>query len=143
MDGDDDRVLGQDDVHFSCHGNESSIELTDGTKLFWRELGDLGWPHLKQKSLVFSSCLVGRGAEALFHRCKTFCRFVVGPTIEISWAEGLVTYTAFYHRATLSKTSSRRDVKLMNDILLKKGAFAFIDSPAKTVPDTQPLIGRR
>lgn len=110
-------------VHLSCHGSRDGILLTDGSFVAWDTFDRVTWPRLKGKCLVFSSCEVGRGVRCLFSRHhKTFCNAIVAPTREITWAEGLVAYSAFYHRAT-EPGDPRDDVTVMDHIV---GAGSFV-----------------
>lgn len=117
-------------VHFSCHGLDDGFELTDGTFVTWEDLDNIAWPILRGKCLVFSSCLVGKGVERLFEYHKTFCNAIVAPTREITWSEGVVAYSAFYHKATLPETSTRSDVRVMNAIV-GAGTFSLFESPTR------------
>ncbi len=117
-------------VHFSCHGLDNGFQLTDGSFLTWKEFDTIAWPYLKNKCLVFSSCLVGKGVESLFEHHKTFCNAIVAPTREITWSEGVVAYSAFYHKATSAKTSTNSDVRVMNAIVGKR-TFSLFDSPTR------------
>jgi len=114
-------------VHISAHGRDDGFELTDGTLITWTLFDKIAWPYLKGKCICFSSCLVGNGAEKLFTLHKSFCNAIVAPTREISWGEGLVAYSAFYHRAGLHEYTTAQDVKVMNHIV-GAGTFKFIES---------------
>ncbi|HIF9176142.1 hypothetical protein [Photobacterium damselae] len=113
-------------VHFSGHGSEKGIELTDGF-ITWKELDQIAWPYLKDTCLCFSSCDVARGVDEIFEYHKSFCNAVIAPTREISWGEGLVAYSALYHRALSCSTSSSQDVRVLNHIV-GAGTFSFIAS---------------
>jgi hypothetical protein len=117
-------------VHLSCHGLDHGFELSDGTFISWKDFDEIAWPLLKDKCLVFSSCCVGNGVEALFEYHKTFCNAIIAPTKTITWSEGVVAYSAFYHKATAPDTSTKSDVRLMNAIV-GAGTFSLIESPTK------------
>lgn len=119
-------------VHFSCHGLDEGFELTDGTFITWQDFDSIAWPILKNKCLVFSSCLVGKGIEKLFDYHKTFCNAIIAPTRTISWSEGIVAYSAFYHKATSSKTCTKSDVRVMNAVV-GSGTFSLFESPTKNI----------
>lgn len=122
-------------VHFSCHGSEDGFSLTDDTHITWELLDKIAWPILKDKCLVFSSCNVGKGIKELFVYHKTFCNAIVAPIREIKWSEGVVAYSAFYHRATSSITTTESDVKMMNTITKSK-AFSLFESPTNNTTYT-------
>lgn len=118
-------------VHISAHGTSEGFELTDGTLITWKVFDELAWPKLKNKCICFSSCSVGQGAQELFNKHKSFCNAIVAPTRDISWGEGLVAFSAFYHRALSIETSASQDVKVMNHII-GAGSFRLISSPHKS-----------
>ena len=118
-------------VHFSCHGADEGFALTDGTFISWEKFDAIAWPFLKNKCLVFSSCLVGNGVKSLFNYHKTFCNAIVAPTKKITWSEGVVAYSAFYHKATSNKTGTQSDVRVMNGIV-GKGTFSLFESPTRS-----------
>jgi len=122
-------------VHISCHGLDNGFELTDKTFLKWEDFDAIAWPLLKDKCLVFSSCLVGKGVEKLFERHKTFCNAIIAPTKIITWSEGVVAYSAFYHKAISNKTSTQADVRVMNNIV-GRGTFSLFESPSRNVTYT-------
>ena len=131
-------------VHFSCHGSYEGITLTDGALVSWADFDSLGWPALQRKCLVFSSCDVGKSVKRLFSFHKSFCNAIVAPTRNITWAEGVVAYCAFYHRATLH-TETEVDVRVMNHIV-GRGSFVVHFSPySRTtyVIGKQPRSGGR
>ncbi|MGK0269432.1 MAG: hypothetical protein ACI88H_000063 [Cocleimonas sp.] len=119
-------------VHISAHGAPHGFQLTDGDFITWQEFDELAWPHLKNTCVCFSSCSVGSGAEDIFTYHKSFCNAIVAPTRTISWSEGLVAFSAFYHRALSQDTSTFQDVKVLNHIV-GAGTFKFIESPYRSV----------
>lgn len=125
-------------VHISAHGWEDGFVLTDGTEISWADFDKLAWPCLKDVCLCFSSCSVGKGAEQLFSYHKTFCNVIVAPLRNISWGEGLVAYSAFYHRALSVRTSTEQDVKVLNNIM-GRNTFRLIESTCRS---TTYALGR-
>lgn len=115
-------------VHLSAHGNPDGFELTDGTSITWKEFDELAWPFLKNTCLCFSSCSVGQGADNIFNIHKSFCNAIVAPTRDIGWGEALVAFSAFYHRALSTESSTSQDVKVLNHIV-GAGTFRLIESP--------------
>lgn len=118
-------------IHISAHGDPEGFALTDGDFITWRDFDEIAWPKLKNKCLCFSSCSVGQGAEELFTYHKSFCNAVIAPTRKIGWGEGLVAFSALYHRALSVGTSTAQDVKVMNHIV-GAGSFRLIESPYKS-----------
>ncbi len=114
-------------VHISAHGAPHGFQLTDEDFITWREFDELAWPYLKGTCICFSSCSVGAGAEEIFDYHKSFCNAIVAPTRIISWSEGLVAFSAFYHRALSDNTSTCQDVKVLNHIV-GAGTFKLIES---------------
>ncbi|WP_233979909.1 hypothetical protein [Pectobacterium versatile] len=119
-------------VHISAHGEDEGFVLTDGTEISWADFDTLAWPYLKGVCLCFSSCSVGKGAEKLFTHHKSFCSAIVAPTRTITWGEGLVAYSAFYHRTLSTETSPKQDVKVLNHIV-GAGSFRLIRSSYQSV----------
>lgn len=117
-------------VHISAHGSKDGFELTDGSDISWEKFDKICWPHFKDCCLVFSSCDVAKGVDKLFDMHKTFCNAIVAPTRKIYWSEGLVAYSAFYHRASKNNSSTENDVKIMNKITEPK-TFKFFSSPSR------------
>ena len=115
-------------VHISAHGFDKGFALTNDIIITWRDFDRMAWPRLRGKCVCFSSCSVGNGAEELFEFHKSFCNAIIAPTRDISWGEGLVAYSAFYHRAQSQEKSSVENVKTMNHVV-GAGTFRIIKSP--------------
>ncbi|WP_445335671.1 hypothetical protein ACSR9H_00385 [Citrobacter koseri] len=115
-------------VHISAHGTRHGFVLTDEGFITWEDFDQIAWPILRGKCICFSSCSVGNGVSELFELHKSFCNAVVAPTRDITWGEGLVAYSAFYHRAQLLGRSSYQDVRVMNSIV-GANTFKLIQSP--------------
>lgn len=115
-------------VHISAHGTDKGIILTDEEFITWRDFDQIAWPILRDKCICFSSCSVGTGVTELFRYHKSFCNAIIAPTRDITWSEGLVAYSAFYHRAQFFEKSSGQDVRVMNHIV-GAGTFKLIQSP--------------
>ncbi|HII4333219.1 TPA: hypothetical protein ACY4P8_004670 [Vibrio parahaemolyticus] len=113
-------------VHFSGHGSPEGIALTNDF-ITWKEFDQMAWPHLKGTCLCFSSCDVAKGVLEVFEYHKSFCNAIIAPTRPITWGEGLVSFSALYHRALSSSTSSTQDVRVLNHIV-GAGTFSFLAS---------------
>lgn len=118
-------------VHISAHGAKGGFELTDGNFIDWADFDEIGWPYLKDTCIVFSSCDIAKGVAEVFDFHKTFCSAIVAPAREIYWAEGIVAFSAFYHRAMKHDSSAEQDVKVMNTIT-QAGTFKFIPSSPRS-----------
>lgn len=127
-------------VHISAHGTDKGIILTDEGFITWKDFDQIAWPILRGKCICFSNCSVGSGVSELFDLHKSFCNAIVAPTRDITWSEGLVAYSAFYHRAQLSEKSSYQDVRVMNHII-GASSFRLIQSPY--VSSTYTIDGLR
>ncbi|MEE2024871.1 hypothetical protein [Alkalimonas mucilaginosa] len=112
-------------IHFSAHGAKDGFELTNGEFIDWESFDDIGWPNLKGKCVVFSSCDIAKGVSEVFDYHKTFCNAFVAPTRKILWSEGIVAFSAFYHRAMKQDSTVEQDVKVMNSITVA-GTFKYI-----------------
>lgn len=115
-------------VHISAHGTDDGFVLTDDGFITWEDLDRIAWPILRGKCICFSSCSVGNGVEEIFIFHRSFCNAIIAPTRAITWGEGLVAYSAFYHRAQFYDKSSSQDVRVMNSIV-GAGTFRLIESP--------------
>lgn len=115
-------------VHISAHGFDKGFALTDDIVITWQDFDRMAWPILRGKCICFSSCSVGNGVEELFTLHKSFCNAIIAPTRDISWGEGLVAYSAFYHRTQSREKSSVQNVKVMNHVV-GAGTFRLIESP--------------
>jgi len=121
-------------VHFSAHGLEegTGFVLTNGDVIKWDLLQQIVQERLKNKYLIFSSCFVANGVKKIFSIDPTFCRAIVAPTRAIYWDEGLIAYSAFYHRALTVTEKTTKSVKIMNSIT-QPGTFKCIYN--RTVKD--------
>ncbi len=96
-------------LHISAHGNEYGIELTDGSFIFWTELGQLLKPAHDISNTGLIVCLSAcSGAFGTQMAMQDFDSKVFGALVSHSgkaiWSDAAVGYVAFYNR--LSKGHS-------------------------------------
>lgn len=128
-------------LHFSMHGNNDGVALTDKTFLDWqtfyyllKEFNDaIGYIQLPSglkispTYLAFSVC---HGFEA-----KTIREFgeespytgLIGPTRPVAWSDSLLAFSIFYHNTILKKSGVLIAIENMNNVLGERDLFQ-IDS---------------
>ena len=96
-------------IHFSAHGNDEGIGLTDGDFVAWSALGDLLiqfaeradriFPEVPAciQTICFSVCEGLNGAKMTVGR--PICPFygLIGPPHPVYWSDSLTAFVAFYH----------------------------------------------
>ena len=125
-------------VHFSCHGQDTGILLTDGTFITWSRFDEIAWKAVQGKHLIFSSCLVANGVHNLFKKRVTFCDGIVAPKREVGWGEALVAYSVFYLKMTQQRTKFISDINVMNKVVSGRKTFLYFPSPS--AKDTGPHV---
>lgn len=124
-------------LHFSMHGNNDGVELTNRTFLDWhtfyhllKEFNDaIGYINLPSglkispTYLAFSVC---HGFEARI--IKEFGEEspytgLIGPTKPVAWADSLLAFSIFYHNTILKKTGVLIAIENMNNVLGLKDLF--------------------
>lgn len=97
-------------LHFSAHGDDKGIQLTDGKLIEWSWLGNvLGIINEKANgSLVvsMSSCKGFSCAKMALSTSKTPWKALIGHESNVSWDDVLVGFMAFYHLLNNGKTIS-------------------------------------
>jgi hypothetical protein len=89
-------------LHFSTHGNESEIALTDNTFIDWHELRSILRPITAQMQggllICMSSCSGASAARMAMYEDNgpTFWA-VVGHPGKTVWSDAAVAYISFYH----------------------------------------------
>ena len=115
-------------LHFSLHGNEYGISLTNDDFIKWEDLreGLLILNHRvkpvnsfgKLGSRFFLSMSVCKGinAKKMFIQTEQLNPFsvLVGPTVNVDWADSLVAYTTYFHNLLYKKSQLREAVERMN-----------------------------
>lgn len=126
-------------LHFSAHGNENGLAMTNGEFVPWDGLRIMllglgkatGYVSASGYCLfltTFSACY-GAFARRLFFgepprefSLKMFagkppkpCVGVVGPVERISWSDSLTAFVTFYHLNLTKHVPAQQAVKVMND----------------------------
>lgn len=104
-------------LHFSMHGDNNGIQLTDGHNITWEELQEqlVDLHEIMQSRLLIcmSSCYGSSGLRMAMTEANAFTfSTLIGNTDEVSWEDAAVAYSTFYH--SLFKNKSIEDsVKAM------------------------------
>ena len=126
-------------LHFSAHGNENGLRLTNGEFVPWDGLkimllglgkatGYIGPSGYCLFLTTFSTCN-GAFARRMFlgeppqeFSNKMFggpppkpCIGIVGPTAKVSWSDSLTGFVTFYHLNLTKHVPAQQAVKVMND----------------------------
>lgn len=116
-------------IHFSAHGHEEGLELTDGQLLYWpvltrmlkklhKAIGPVALPEeyiqtMPKASLSLSSC----GAFIQYRdslAAELPVQSLVGSDRDIGWCQSLIAFSTFYYQALFQKTGAQRAVDIMN-----------------------------
>jgi hypothetical protein len=113
-----------DVFHLSCHGDDTGVELTDGTELSWKELADaFQKANPMPSALILSSCLGGdQGLAQAFEKHKRQPKVIFGTESqnkELTFSGACISWPILY--TDLVKRGMRREVfidavKKMNQI---------------------------
>jgi len=94
--------------HFSAHGNEQGIGLTNGDFVDWKTLRHLLLAFAKQTGYVsprnfglfpaiFSTCN-GADARKMFAEGPPYpCMYIIGPNESVPWSSALTAFVVYYH----------------------------------------------
>ncbi|QDT27716.1 hypothetical protein Enr10x_30360 [Gimesia panareensis] len=139
MQRDNRNILSIPHLHFSAHGNEDGLVLTDNDFVPWDGLnimllglgkatGYIGPSGYCLFLATFSTCN-GAFASKMFlseppreFSTKLFngvppkpCIGIVGPTESVSWSDSLTAFVTFYHLNLTKHVPAQKAVKVMND----------------------------
>jgi hypothetical protein len=87
-------------LHLSMHGNESGVELTDGSFLYWQQMSDV-LRHVAQGKLLLcmSSCFGFSGCRMALDDGGVYPFLgIIGHRGKANLSDLAVGYAAFYHR---------------------------------------------
>ena len=115
-------------LHFSIHGCETGIGLSNGELIEWDELraylmelnlsvrfARSGSELVSRFSLSMSACM-GVHAYKMYYSQELLNPFwsLVGPTSEIDWGDSLVAFVVFYHSLIYKRSRILEAVDKMN-----------------------------
>jgi hypothetical protein len=116
-------------LHFSAHGNETGLGLSNGDFLDWN---DLRVKIDRVNSIIGKFKLDGITVEfSYLHLCFSVCKgfyskniqgkleenkyfFTVGPIDAVNWSDSLIAFMTFYHHIFHGKSKALIAVKNMN-----------------------------
>jgi len=121
--------LGLVHLHFSMHGSEDGLTLTDEKIITWQEFHNIinkfndtikyiessNGLKIAPTSLTFSVCK-GFSATKIkdFGEENTYTA-LIGPTESVGWADSLLAFSIFFHNTILKKTGLATALKNMNE----------------------------
>lgn len=129
-------------LHFSCHGNEGGIALTNKQFYSWKALSEIILKFAASVDLIdprygvayltvcFSSCNGANSSRLLDGGPPYPCYVTVGPTGDVTWPDALTGFVTFYHLALLKGIKGYEAVKQMNYSAGLNDAFC-----ATSIPD--------
>lgn len=123
--------------HFSMHGNEQGISLTNGDFITWREMANLLFAALMKLGkikdfpipvamspigLSFSTCkgLYADQINTYIQDDISLYMHLVGPKEEVTWSESLDAFTDFYHQSLNRVEGISSAVQSMNSSIGKE-----------------------
>jgi hypothetical protein len=126
-------------LHFSGHGNEDGLGLTNGDFIPWEELTGivadmtkgLGLCHgedvpVSLVALCMSSCCGLHGRKMAVDPKACPFVFLVGPHKPVSWNDSLTAYITFYHQLINKRRTLGRAVMGMNQAAMLQDAFQAV-----------------
>jgi hypothetical protein len=131
--------LGMVQLHFSLHGSNEGIALSDNTFLNWGDFYTLikkfneTIEYIKAPNgvlfaptyLIFSVCN-GFSAKIIkeFDETSPYTA-LVGPVRAIEWSDALLAYSTFYHNTLLKKMGLPKAIENMNSVVGLENVFQF------------------
>lgn len=122
------KELGAVHLHFSMHGSEDGITLTDDTFINWQEFYEIikefndnikyielpNGLKIAPTYLTFSVCK-GFSATAIkdFGEESPYTA-LIGPTDSVEWADSLLAFSIFFHNVIIKKTGTTTALENMN-----------------------------
>lgn len=129
--------LGAVHLHFSMHGSNLGIELSDKTFLDWgsfyniiKEFNDsieyIELPNGQKISPTYLTFSVCNGFYA--HTIKDFGEespftTLIGPVEPVTWSDSILAYSIFFHNTIIKKFGTKTALENMNKIVGVEGLF--------------------
>ena len=133
-------------VHFSAHGNEQGIGLTDGDFVPWATLANLLFQSADEIKMLdetdqmaawllsFSTCHGAHAYNLLNNGTPYPCGGLVGPTESVSWQDSLTAFVTYFHLMLTKKLGVDETVNRMNLAAGLPNTFRQFTCPAMTQP---------
>jgi hypothetical protein len=120
--------------HFSAHGNESGLGLTNGEFVSWADLRELlvnfaeATGYMSEKgvalfTVTLSACKGANARKMLSMPAPQPCFAVVGPTHDVSWTDSLTAFITFFHQMIDKDKNAHEAVLAMNQAAGLTDAF--------------------
>lgn len=134
--------LGFPMVHFSAHGNEHGIFLTNEELITWSSLAETLVSAARKLELLdeldrmslwllsFSSCKGAYARKLLDTGIPAPCCALVGPTNDFDWADGLTAYISYFHLMLRKGFGISESVRNMNLAAGLSGVFQHYSASA-------------
>lgn len=118
-------------LHFSAHGNEDGIGLTNGDFIDWNMLRDK-FDYLNSKiGMVKTDPNDPKSEISILHVCLSVCKgfygkviqgslneskyvVLIGPVEAVDWSDSLIAFMTFYHNIIYKGYKQKESVKRMN-----------------------------
>jgi hypothetical protein len=117
-------------LHFSTHGNEDGIMLTDKTFINWESLssyidymnskiGFMKHPNrpdfqISLLNLCFSVCQGYNAKKIQGDSEDNKYVFIIGPTTSVDWSDSLIAFLTFYHQVFYKQKKAKEALLQMN-----------------------------
>jgi hypothetical protein len=135
--------LGAVHLHFSMHGSDLGIELSDKTFLDWesfyniiKEFNDnIGYIELPNGQKISPTYLTFSVCDGFYaNTIKDFGKespftTLIGPVQPVTWSDSLLAYSIFFHNTIIKKLGTMTALENMNKIVGVEGVFQA--EPAK------------
>ena len=133
-------------VHFSAHGNEQGIGLTSGEFVNWTSLSTTLVSAANEIQLLdptdqmamwllsFSTCKGAHARQLLSTGTPSPCCGLVGPTVNVTWQDGLTAYVVYFHLMLTKQIGMENAVKIMNVAAGLSNVFEQCSAPAMADP---------
>ena len=126
-------------IHFSLHGSEDGIALSDNTIIEWEEFSKIikelneaiGYIRLGDKrisflALNFSVCNGFSARKIEEYSSDQLFYSLIGPTQTVSWADSLIGFAVYYHNLLKKNVIVKKAIENVNLILNENDLFKVI-----------------